>query len=370
MSVPDHADVVKTPRPDADAMDTGGSLSHPSHLSHVPRQPHERVSSCAPHRRPSCSACSPRWRSSRCRWSAPRTPAPHPVRSEVRRRRCTASSSPRSGRRAVRGSARAAFQARADGQQAAPGRSVGRPDVLVTRTGTARPSTCSASPGGPGRPPGRPHRPRAHPRRQGLDRLDRAGRAPTPRPAARARRHVPAPSRCGSATPTATRCASTCAAARCRAGLRVDLVDPGSSDADGAGRGRPADAVGAGRGGPADRSSRRAQWGADESLRGSRAEVQRHDQGRLRAPHGRHQRLLRGRGARRSCAASTRTTSRATAGRTSATTSSSTGSAGSGRAGTAASTSAVARRAHRRLQRRQLRGVGDRQLRQGRRARR
>ena len=86
-------------------------------------------------------------------------------------------------------------------------------------------------------------------------------------------------------------------------GLRVDLVDPGSSDAD--------DEVGA----PAARCSppqaaagqpaifTRAQWGADESIRGNCSALQLDGPGRLRAPHGGRQRLLRRGGARRSCAA-------------------------------------------------------------------
>jgi len=69
--------------------------------------------------------------------SAPH-PAPHPVHSTVRSQALHGVELAAVGSRAVQGSARAAFQAfQATGQQAAPGRTVGRPDVLVTRTHVA-----------------------------------------------------------------------------------------------------------------------------------------------------------------------------------------------------------------------------------------
>ena len=85
-------------------------------------------------------------------------------------------------------------------------------------------------------------------------------------------------------------------------GLRVDLVDPGSSDAD--------DEVGAGRPMQSAAGRRRPAGDLHPGAVGRRrvdprhrAALQRDDPRRLRAPHRRRQRLLRGGGARRSCAA-------------------------------------------------------------------
>ena len=81
----------------------------------------------------------------------------------------------------------------------------------------------------------------------------------------------------------------------------------------------------------------RAQWGANEKMREqSRAEL-RHREDRLHPPHRERQQLHQGPGARRCCAASTRTTRSPAAGATSATTTSSTGSVASGKAARAAS---------------------------------
>ena len=177
---------------------------------------------------------------------------------------------------------------------------------------------------------------------------------------------APAPSRCGSGTPTATRCGSTSARRRCRAAC-------GSTWSTRAARPPTA------RSGPAGRCSRprpqpasrriltRAQWGADESIRGSAprynatikagfvhhtagtngysaAEVPEDPARHLRVPRQgqrlvRHRLQLPRRPVRPALGGPVR---RHRPGRR--------------------------RRAHRRLQRRHLRGVGDRQLRQGRRA--
>ena len=268
MSVPDHADFVKTPRPDADAMDTGGSLSHLSHLSHVPRQPHERVPPCAPHRRPSCSACSLRWRSSRCRWSAPRTRPRTRCTPRSARRPCTASSSPPSGPgRCGAAPGRRSRRSRRPGSRrrraaASGGRTCWSPAP------TSRPSTCSASPGDRGDRPGRPHRPGAHPRPQGLDRLDRAGRhrhagrqrgqgGPPRHRAALGRRlgRLPGPGRRASAAPCRAACGSTWWTRAAR--------PPTAS----VGAGRPMQSAQAAVAQP--QIFTRAQWGADESIRGS-----------------------------------------------------------------------------------------------------
>ena len=96
------------------------------------------------------------------------------------------------------------------------------------------------------------------------------------------------------------------------AGMHLDLIDPGSPPADGAGRPplpprppRP----------PHARSVSRAQWGADESLRDSTFKYTAHGEGRDRAPRRVGQQLLadrRGhaRGAAKDIRRSTRTTRR------------------------------------------------------------
>ena len=225
--------------------------------------------------------------------SAPH-PAPHPVRSEVRSQALHGVELAAVGSRAVRGSARAAFQASrrpAAGGAGPQRRAAGRAGHPHPRR-VLRPARRHLAPGDR---PGRPHRPGAHPRPQGLDRLDRAGRhrhtcgqrgqgGPSRHRAALGRRlgRLPGPGRRGQRRPAA------------RPAGRPG--GPGQLGRRRVGGGRPADAVGAGRGGPAA-DLHPGPVGRGRVDPRQRAEVQLHDQGRLRAPHGRRQRLLRGRGA-------------------------------------------------------------------------
>ena len=368
MSVPDHADVVKTPRPDADAMDTGGSLSHLSHLSHVPRQPHERV----PHAHRTVGRPAQRAHPAGGRRAAGgQRPARRPrTRCAPRsaRRPCTASSSPPSGPgRCGAAPGRRSRRSRRPGSRRRRVAASGGP-TCWSPAPTSRPSTCSASPGSRATAPAdltvlvRTHG------APGLDRLDRAGRhrhtgrqrgqgGPARHRAALGRRlrRLPGPGRRASAARCRAACGSTWSTRAARTPTRRSA-------------GRPADAVGAGRGAPSRRSSPAAQWGADESIRGSapkynatiKAGFVHHTAGANGYSEAEVPKILRGiyayhvKGNGWSDIGYNFLVDRF-------------GRLWEGRYG--GMTRAVARRAHRRLQRRQLRGVGDRQLRQGRGAR-
>ncbi len=297
--------------------------------------------------------------------SAPH-PAPHPVHSEVRSQALHGVELAAVGSRAVRGSARAAFQAfQATGQQAAPGRTVGRPDVLVTRTHVASFDLLGVTWHRATAPADLTVLVRTHGHKgwTGWTALD-----VTDTPAGsegKAARPGTEPLWVGDSDGYQVR-VDVVSGALPR-GLRVDLVDPGSSDADGSvGAGRPMQSAQAGGGPAADLHPGPVGRGRVDPRQ--RAEVQLHDQGRLRAPHRRRQRLLRGRGAEDPARhlRLPRQGQRLVGHRLQL----------PGRPVRPALGGPVRRddpcrrrRPHRWLQRRQLRGVGARQLRQGRGAR-
>ena len=288
---------------------------------------------CAPHRRLSCSAFSSRWASSPCRWSASRTLRRTRSRRSSGRTPCAGSRCDTVPGKALRSSSRASFQARADAPPAARGAAPGRPEVLVTRTGVPSFDLLGVTWRAGAKPADLTVLVRTH-GDSGWTRWTALDATPTPDAReARTARPGTEPLWVGDADGYQVRV--DVRRGTLPRGLRVDLVDPGSSDADDEVRGRPADAVGPGRRRPAGDLHPGAVGRRRVDPR-HLAVVQHHGPHRLRAPHGRRQRLLRRRRSRRSCGRSTRTTSRATTGRTSATTSWSTGSAGSGRAGTAA----------------------------------
>ena len=198
--------------------------------------------------------------------SAPH-PAPHPVHSTVRSQALHGVELAAVGSRAVQGSARAAFQAfQATGQQAAPGRTVGRPDVLVTRTHVASFDLLGVTWHRATAPADLTVLVRTHGHKgwtgwTALDVTDTLAGSE-----GKAARPGTEPLWVGDSDGYQVR-VDVVSGALPR-GLRVDLVDPGSSDADtSVGAGRPMQSAQAAVAQP--QIFTRAQWGADESIRRS-----------------------------------------------------------------------------------------------------
>ena len=271
MSGSAHAEIVKTPRLGRRWQGHWGrsrTTGHTCHTSTITRAP--RVPACAPHRPPSCSACSCRWRVIALPVASLPHAAPHAGRAGVPvARRCAASQLDRGARRRRCGSSSRVVVPgpRTTLRPPARGAAPGRPEVLVTRTGvpsfdllgvTWRAGTEPAdltvlvrthgdagwtrwtaldADADPGRPRG-PHRPARHRAAVGRRRrrLPGAGRRP-PRDRCRAG--------CGSTW--STRAART----------------PTTRSAPAGRCSRPQAAAGQ----PAIFT--RAQWGADESIRGT-----------------------------------------------------------------------------------------------------
>ncbi len=191
--------------------------------------------------------------------------SPHAVAPELRSDRLRGVQLDRVPGGALRGSARASFQARQEAAPSARGAAPGRPEVLVTRTGV--PSfdllgvTWRAGTTAHLTVLVRTHGAAGWTRWTSLD--------ATPSPDAReARTARPGtePLWVGDADGYQVRV--DVRRGSLPRGLRVDLVDPGSSDADDeVGAGRPMQSAQAAAGQPAIFT--RAQWGADESIRGT-----------------------------------------------------------------------------------------------------
>ena len=193
--------------------------------------------------------------------------APHPVAPEVRSQalRGVQLGTGGVGAAAVRTSLQASFQARADSAPADRGAAPGRPDVFVTRTGVATFDLLGVTwqPGWSGQLTvlARTHGARGWSEWSSLDLTD----TPSTREA-RAARPGTEPLWVGDSDGYQVRV--DVRRGTLPRGLRVDLVNPGTSSADGeVGAGRPMQAAQAATGQPVIYS--RAQWGADERLRTS-----------------------------------------------------------------------------------------------------
>ncbi len=213
----------------------------------------------------------------------------HPVRAELRSQPLRGVALAGLGAGALRGSQRAAFRAVQGAGPAARQAVPTRPDVLVTRTGVASFDLLGVT----WRPGGtadltvlvRTHGATGWTGWTALDAAD----APGPGEARTARPGTE-PLWVGDSDGYQVRV--DVRRGTLPRGLRVDLVDPGSSAADSAVGAAPADAGRPGR----DRAAAHPEPGPVGRRRvdpAQRPEVQRHHQGRLRAPHGRHQQLLR-----------------------------------------------------------------------------
>ena len=192
--------------------------------------------------------------------------APHAVAPEFRSHALRGVALDSVPGKALRSSNRVSLQARADGPRAARGAAPGRPEVLVTRTGVPSFDLLGVTWRAQAKPADLTVLVRTH-RDSGWTRWTALDTTATPGPReARTARPGTEPLWVGDADGYQVRV--DVRRGSLPRGLRVDLVDPGSSDADDeVGARRPMQSAQAAAGQPAIFT--RAQWGADESIRGA-----------------------------------------------------------------------------------------------------